>query len=435
MSFRTHLATSLCFPSKTETSPTEAEPLFTPASRYSTIFEYFDDSMRQASGALAGPLKPPPSAKELHEAPSPPDLREEADHAIPPNPSINDLSAALEMKGTAPNEERFHKPDDAFSIATGEPDADGALLPHTNGVQSATPPSGHFTATHANGVPAGDHPTPPIKEWGTDWFASLFDPSSTPVFQQTQTSAAANPNVQTDAIAVLPVPSPLSEGRQTGNSDLADDSLGNPSPETSHQTQQDALTILLGGAAASTGDEGIAQGTIDASLVDYGTYSIATGIADFSAIAIGYGTEPDAQAYSYADIEGADIIYRTTTTSDLVYADGTHNIAGAHSSTQFLAIDFDNFIPENGPLLLALPAPTQTETPGNGHESPNQAGSVDSLLSLAQALIFDEGLTQLAQVSSDGTALAPNSYVTGQTEALSVQYTTSYAGGDLLLIA
>ena len=246
--------------------------------------------------------------------------------------------------------------------------------------------------------------------------------------------------------------SPLSSGTYLVSSAVDPDRDGHDSADLSAPSFQffddDAFAILLGGAASSQADEGITNGFIKASLIDYGPYSIAFGSSEFSSVGVGYGTAPTTNAVSYAEISGADFIFKSTTVGDLRVDGAVADLSGSYSATQFIAIDVDHYEPQGGAVeytLGSLSAPSSLNGTAGGLPDAASSGALFDAMSGSQilsmflqqagGLVQSPGLTQLATVETGGSVLAPAGYVAADNSAFTLQNNNSIIDGAIVLIA
>jgi hypothetical protein len=115
----------------------------------------------------------------------------------------------------------------------------------------------------------------------------------------------------------------------------------------------DGLRLELGGEANAIGDDTHAAGSVSSKVVDTGKVTIASGSATFSASA---QSSPDgtayAAAYSYADVDGADIVLTRTRGATHTSQIDSQTYTAETSQTRVFAIDIEGFDLPRGPIVL-----------------------------------------------------------------------------------
>ena len=383
-------------PSDEGHSHAEPHPLFGSSkngpidSRFSTIFEYFEAPQKT------------PTTTEHSEAVHQEDIpKQEGGHNIGNQKNRAEDSPTANSPKTVSDPEHApeHAPDQTLTFSSNIP-----TLPLAGQSVNKTEPSA------------------PISH---DSRTTLAEPERLPTDSYQANTATASPPQETEIISVQNFATPLT--------------ITN---ETFPVLSEDGLAILVGGNAMTNGDEAIVTGFIEASIIDFGPYSIAFGEASFSAVSVDYDGAAQSAASSYANIVGADFLFETGVASGLFEETPLTTISASASNSSFFAIEIEGFEPENGPINL-FPAPETLSAPIEGNQPETIAEpqpfsssiNIDDLITLANSLIDNPGQTQLAQIYGSGTVFSPFGHISSQISSISQQSGSNAIDGHILLIA
>jgi hypothetical protein len=125
------------------------------------------------------------------------------------------------------------------------------------------------------------------------------------------------------------------------------------------------LTTALGGSATAVGDSTLVTGTIANSATDVGPVTRSSGTSSFTASAQSSDWETSyADAYTYADVDGEDLLITITRTSNDTSHSGDQTTMSATSSTTVFALDIEG---------LDLATKIIAVGPGAEHGGPSDA--------------------------------------------------------------
>lgn len=117
---------------------------------------------------------------------------------------------------------------------------------------------------------------------------------------------------------------------------------------------EDSLVLMLGGSAGAIGEDTLVTGTIYSNVKDFGRMTIATGYTEFTAAAESSDGSSVAFADTYADVMGADIVFKLsldTVGGPRLVDDGS---ATASSATRVWAIDFEGIDLPGGARVIEV---------------------------------------------------------------------------------
>jgi hypothetical protein len=134
---------------------------------------------------------------------------------------------------------------------------------------------------------------------------------------------------------------------QDGGDQLLAATVQHPS---SNNTDNDALVLVVGGVAVASGENTLTTGEVHTDVKDMGRITKATGEATFIAAAESPGGNAYADADTFADAVGADIVFIRTIESGPDY--GSDGTALATSTTKVVAIDIEGFDFAGGPIVI-----------------------------------------------------------------------------------
>jgi hypothetical protein len=119
---------------------------------------------------------------------------------------------------------------------------------------------------------------------------------------------------------------------------------------SNNNADNDALVLVVGGTAVASGDNTLATGEVRTDIKDMGRITKATGEATFIAAAESSDGNAYADADTFVDAVGADIVFiRTVETGPDHGNDGT---AFATSTTKVVAIDIEGIELAGGPIVI-----------------------------------------------------------------------------------
>jgi hypothetical protein len=121
-------------------------------------------------------------------------------------------------------------------------------------------------------------------------------------------------------------------------------------PSSNNDADSDALVLVVGGVAVASGENTLTTGEVRTDVTDMGRITKATGEATFIAAAESSDGNAYADADTFADAVGADIVFiRTVETGPDHGTDGT---AFATSTTKVVAIDIEGIELAGGPIVI-----------------------------------------------------------------------------------
>ena len=175
------------------------------------------------------------------------------------------------------------------------------------------------------------------------------------------------------------------------------------------------LTAVLGGDAWAVGVTTSAVGSVCNTVENTGACTLAFGDALFTAS--GTGAEHGAVAAgadTYLSVTGADFVFEFTTDT----SGGKGSTAWAQADTHYLAIDFHNWSPPQGPIVFDFNTSIETGSQGGPQHDLNNT-------------VPDNFASVIALADAHG----PNTFTATVTNALSVENHFSLVDGHAIVAA
>jgi hypothetical protein len=118
------------------------------------------------------------------------------------------------------------------------------------------------------------------------------------------------------------------------------------------QPDETPMSVVIGGEGNAIGDETLVDASIFTRVVDLGSITIAFGVANFESIAVSDDDLLFASAMTFAEVAGADFVFVVTQSATTSRSGGHMSYAREESTTQFVAVDFEEFDFAGGPLVI-----------------------------------------------------------------------------------
>lgn len=161
-----------------------------------------------------------------------------------------------------------------------------------------------------------------------------------------------------------------------------------------HLTPDDTpMATLIGGEGTAIGEDTLVDADIFSRLLDLGRVTVAFGTTTFKSAAVTDGDGAFAIADTFAGVEGADLVFVFNTKVTTAGSYGGDSFATETSTTNYIAIDFEDFDFAEGQLTFDFYEISSYLDAGDCKGGANQAPHLDGNVAL---LDFDA----LAQASN-----------------------------------
>ncbi len=189
-----------------------------------------------------------------------------------------------------------------------------------------------------------------------------------------------------------------------------------------HLTPDDTpMATLIGGEATAVGEDTLVDADIFSRLLDLGRVTVAFGNATFKSAAVTDGDGAFAIADTFAGVEGADLVFVFNTKVTTAGAYRGNSFATETSTTNYIAIDFEDFDFAEGQLTFDFYEISSYLNAGHGKGGAKQVPQLDGNV----AMLDVDALAQASDTLVDVLA----SVLTLENELSTVSAMAVSAGG------